>query len=156
MSRRSRAREIALQVLYQCDLNPEQPQEVEQRFLEARLNHNRQLIQFAKDLLVGVRKHQQTIDPLLQSTAQNWALHRMPATDRNILRIGAFEILYTDTPDRVAINEAIEMAKRYGTQNSAQFVNGLLDRLMHARPADVIKPVPQFRRNNRNSDRKKT
>ncbi len=56
----------------------------------------------------------------------------MAATDRNVLRLGAYEILFTDTPDRVAINEAIELSKRYGTANSAQFVNGILDRLMNA------------------------
>jgi len=54
----------------------------------------------------------------------------MAATDRNVLRLGAYEILFTDTPDRVVINEAIELAKRYGTNNSSQFVNGVLDRLM--------------------------
>lgn len=141
MSRRSRAREIALQVLYQSDLNPDQPEFVTQRFVESRLNGNRTLIRFADTLYTGVRKHQATIDSLLETTAQNWALQRMPATDRNILRIGAFEILYTETPDRVAINEAIEMAKRYGTQNSAHFVNGILDRLMHARPSHLVKPA---------------
>jgi N utilization substance protein B len=67
----------------------------------------------------------------------------MPVIDRNILRLGAYEILYSDTPDRVAINEAIELSKRYGTQQSAQFVNGMLDRLMHARPSHLAKPAPR-------------
>ncbi|MGD0518494.1 MAG: transcription antitermination factor NusB, partial [Thermoguttaceae bacterium] len=60
----------------------------------------------------------------------------MAATDRNILRLGAFEMLLTDTPDRVAIDEAVELAKRFGSAQSAQFVNGILDKLMHANKKD--------------------
>ena len=67
---------------------------------------------------------------MLQSRASNWSLERMAATDRNILRLAAFEILYTETPGRVVINEAVELAKRYGTGQSAQFVNGVLDGLL--------------------------
>lgn len=136
MSRRSRAREIVLQVLYQSDMNPDQPDDVRQRFIEARLNYDRQLVAFAVELLAGVRRHQSEIDRQLEMTAQNWKLSRMPTTDRNVLRLGAFEVLFTQTPDRVAINEAIELAKRYGTQNSAQFVNGILDRLMNNKPSN--------------------
>ncbi len=139
MSRRSRAREIVLQVLYQSDMNPDQPDDVRQRFIEARLNYDRQLIAFAVELLAGVRQHQSEIDRQLEMTAQNWKLSRMPTTDRNVLRLGAFEVLFTQTPDRVAINEAIELAKRYGTQNSAQFVNGILDRLMNNKPSSQAK-----------------
>ena len=67
---------------------------------------------------------------MLENTADNWALARMAATDRNVLRIGAFEIVYTSTPNRVAINEAVELAKRFGAAQSAQFVNGVLDRIL--------------------------
>jgi len=127
MSRRSRAR---LQVLYQDDLNADQPEDIRLRFINSRLNHDRVLIEFALQLLEGVRKHQAEVDERLEETARNWRLSRMAATDRNVLRLGAYEILFTDTPDRVVINEAIELAKRYGTNNSSQFVNGVLDRLM--------------------------
>lgn len=130
MSRRSRAREIVLQVLYQDDLNADQPEDVRLRFINSRLNHDRALIEFAQQLLKGVREHQEEVDARLEETARNWRLSRMAATDRNVLRLGAYEILFTDTPDRVVINEAIELAKRYGTNNSSQFVNGVLDRLM--------------------------
>jgi len=133
MSRRSRAREIVLQVLYQDDLNPDQPENIRIRFVNARLNHDRELIEFAETLLEGVRKHKEKVDEHLEETARNWRLSRMAATDRNVLRLGAYEILFTDTPNRVAINEAIELAKRYGTNNSSQFVNGVLDRLMNNR-----------------------
>ena len=131
MSRRSRAREIVLQVLYQNDLNPDQPDHISLRFIHARLNYDRELISFAETLLAGVRQHRVELDQHLEQTAQNWKLSRMPPTDRNVLRLGTYEIMFTETPDRVAINEAIELAKRYGTQNSAQFVNGILDRLMN-------------------------
>jgi N utilization substance protein B len=131
MSRRSRAREIVLQVLYQSDLNPDQPDEIRQRFVNARLNFDQKLAGFAEDLIHGVRQNLEALDAQLEQTAKNWKLSRMAATDRNVLRLGAYEVLFTETPDRVAINEAIELAKRYGTNNSAQFVNGILDRLMN-------------------------
>ena len=133
MSRRSRAREIALQLLYQEDLNADQAEDVRLRFLHGRLQHNRKLVEFANSLIAGVQQNRETIDRALELTAHNWKLSRMAATDRNVLRLAAFEILFGDTPDRVAVNEAIELAKRYGTNNSAQFVNGVLDRLMKSK-----------------------
>lgn len=141
MSRRSRAREIVLQVLYQDDLNSDQPEDVRLRFINSRLNYDRALIQFAEQLLSGVRAHQNAVDEKLEEIARNWRLSRMAATDRNVLRLGAYEILFSDTPDRVAINEAIELAKRYGTNNSSQFVNGVLDRLMSNKSAAQSKDV---------------
>ena len=73
----------------------------------------------------------------IEKTAVNWSLDRMPPTDRNVLRLGAYEILHTDTPDRVAIDEAIELAKSFGTAQSAAFVNGILDRVMHGGESGV-------------------
>lgn len=136
MSRRSRAREIVLQVLYQDDLNSSQPEDVRLRFINARLNQDRPLIEFAQDLLDGVRRQKEAVDQHLGEIAKNWKLSRMAATDRNVLRLGAYEILFTETPDRVVINESIELAKRYGTNNSSQFVNGVLDRLMNNKTRD--------------------
>jgi N utilization substance protein B len=143
MSRRSRAREIVLQVLYQDDLNTDQPEDIRLRFMNARLNQNRSLVEFAEDLLAGVRQNRDVVDQQLEEIARNWKLSRMAATDRNVLRLGAYEILFTETPDRVVINEAIELAKRYGTNNSSQFVNGVLDRLMNNRPPTKSGEVPQ-------------
>lgn len=131
MARRSRAREVALQVLYAVDLNPEQLKSQTDEFLASRLHDNIELIGFSSQLLVGVRRNQQQLDSELAARTQNWSLDRMAATDRNILRLAAFEILYTDTPGRVAINEALELAKRYGSSQSPQFVNGVLDRVLH-------------------------
>jgi transcription antitermination factor NusB len=88
------------------------------------------LIEFARSLVAGVRRNRGELDALLGQTADNWRIERMAATDRNVLRLGAFELLFTDIPGPVAINEAVELAKRYGTAQSAQFVNGILDKLL--------------------------
>jgi len=129
MSRRSRAREVALQVLYQEDLNPAQNPAVADQFLEHRLRAD-ELVEFARSLVAGVRRNRGELDERLRRIADNWSLERMAATDRNVLRLGAYEILYAETPDRVAINEAVELAKRFGAAQSAQFVNGILDRFL--------------------------
>jgi N utilization substance protein B len=131
MSRRSRAREIVLQVLYEDDLNPDRNPEAGDAFLCNRLLHEVELIDFARSLVAGVRKHKSEIDQLLVARADNWTMERMAVTDRNILRLGAYEMLYGGTPERVAINEAVELAKRYGGKQSPHFVNGVLDRFMH-------------------------
>jgi len=129
MSRRSRAREVALQVLYQDDLNPAMNPGTADEFLRSRLRYD-ELIEFARSLVAGVRRNRSELDSRLSRTAEHWSLERMATTDRNVLRLGAYEILYADTPDRVAINEAVELAKRFGTAQSAQFVNGILDRFL--------------------------
>ena len=89
------------------------------------------LVAFARELVAGVRRHRAEVDALLEQTAANWSLKRMAATDRNVLRLGAYELLHSDTPGRVAIDEAVELAKRFGSAQSAQFVNGILDKVMH-------------------------
>lgn len=129
MSRRSRAREVALQVLFQDDLNPGGNPAQADLFLRARLKAE-ELVAFAQSLVAGVRRNRGELDQLLDRTADHWSLGRMAATDRNVLRLGAYEILYSDTPARVAINEAVELAKRFGSGGSAQFVNGILDRFL--------------------------
>jgi transcription antitermination protein NusB len=95
-----------------------------------------ELVEFSRSLVAGVRSHGKELDKLIEQEAENWSLKRMAATDRNILRLGAFEMLHTETPARVAIDEAVELAKRFGTAQSAQFVNGILDKLMHMEKRD--------------------
>jgi N utilization substance protein B len=129
MTRRSRAREVALQVLYHDDLNPGHNPANDDRFVGARLTSD-ELAEFARSLVAGVRRNRPELDAMLSRTADNWSLERMAATDRNVLRLGAYEILFAETPDRVAINEAVELAKRFGSNQSAQFVNGILDRFL--------------------------
>ena len=129
MPRRNRAREVALQILFEDDVNPRGSAAALENFAAARLNAA-ELEEFALSLIQGVRRNQTELDNLLEETADNWSLQRMAATDRTVLRLGAYEILYTDTPVRVAINEAVELAKRFGSANSAPFVNGILDKLI--------------------------
>ena len=131
MSARSRARQVVLQLLYQDDLNPEIAATAITQFLRKELNRNASLMDFALSLLDGVREHRAELDQVLAGKAENWSLERMAAVDRNILRLGAYEILYAGTPGQVVINEAVELAKQFGAQQSAAFVNGILDRVMH-------------------------
>ncbi len=130
MTTRRRAREIVLQLLYEDDINPERDTELSRQFLYKRLHGNRPLVRFAQELFEGVLKNRWDLDKSLSSKAANWSLRRMAAIDRNILRMAAYEILHGATPGRVAINEAIEIAKRYGAKQSGQFVNGILDRVL--------------------------
>jgi N utilization substance protein B len=140
MARRSRSREVAFQVLYQDDLNPRNTPSVGEQFIEQRLPME-DLAGFARNLVAGVRRRRPEIDTHLEQTAANWSLKRMAATDRNVLRLGAYEILFSDTPGRVAIDEAVELAKRFGSAQSAQFVNGILDKVMHEKEKnDRVQP----------------
>jgi len=132
MTRRSRARQVAFQVLFQDDLNPRTNPAHADALLRRRLRMP-EMVEFARELVAGVRRNRPELDRLIDQTAEHWSLERISPTDRNILRLGAYEILHSDTPDPVAIDEAIELAKRFGTAQSAAFVNGILDRLMHER-----------------------
>ena len=130
MSTRRRAREIVLQLLYEDDLNECRNSEEARRFVRSRLQGRKALTEFACELLKGTLEHREAIDEKLADLATNWTLPRMPVVDRNVLRLGAYEILHAETPGRVAVNEAIVLAKRYGDTNSPRFVNGVLDRLL--------------------------
>ena len=144
MTRRTRGREIALQVLYQTEQNPGlSPAEV-RRFVERRLRGDKKLVEFAEGLVAGVQANQPRIDALISEAAENWRLDRMAAIDRNILRLGAYEMLFCpDVPTKVAINESLELAKRYSTAQSSRFVNGILDRLQAAvQPSVSTDPEP--------------
>ncbi len=143
MSRRSRAREVVMQLLYRDDLNGIGKADFDSQFLSTRLNRNPKLVEFADTLLQGVRQKIESIDEALESTTTNWRLSRMAATDRNIMRLAAWEILFGDTPPRVALNEAIEMSKRYGDEKSASFVNGVLDKLMQNAKQQAKDPTKQ-------------
>lgn len=132
MIRRTRGREIALQALYFLEQNSSVSPEGVHEFVCQRIREP-QLREFAERLVVGVREHRETIDGLISRVAENWSIERMAAIDRNILRLGVFELLHSpDVPIKVAITEALELAKRYSTAQSSRFVNGILDRLQTA------------------------
>src|SRR6516162_4772487 len=129
LTKRSRAREVALQLLYQRDFNRRVDRRVLERFVHDRLL-DPSLEPFSLALFDGVCSHLNELDRQLSDAAQNWRLARMAAVDRNVLRLGAYELLYTpETPPRVALDEAIELARRFGSADSPGFVNGVLDRL---------------------------
>ena len=87
-------------------------------------------VKFAQELVEGVRSHQTEIDELIEKHSHNWRLDRMSRIDRNVLRVGVFELKYRpDIPKKVSINEAVELGKNFGTEESSAFVNGLLDRV---------------------------
>jgi transcription antitermination protein NusB len=131
MTRRSRGREVALQVLYQVEQNPGVAPDEIRRFIQRRLLEDRKLCEFTEGLVDGVKEHQTRIDTMISQVAENWRLDRMAAIDRNILRLGAYEMLFRpEVPAKVAINEALELAKRYSTSQSSRFVNGILDRVL--------------------------
>ena len=141
MARRSKAREVALQLLFQHDQNGVPvPRPAITRFTRDRLS-DRELEDFALSLYDGVLKHRAGIDALLTTTAEKWRLSRMMPVDRNVLRMGAFELLHGDeqAATAVVIDEAIELARRFATLDSPSFVNGILDKIAQGRPALGVK-----------------
>lgn len=129
MTRRSRAREVALQLLFQRDHNPRVARLALEAFARDRLR-DPVLTTFCLGLYDGVLGQLTSIDQKLTDAAENWRLPRMAGVDRNVLRLGTYEMLAEPrTPPAAAINEAIELARRYGSADSPAFVNGILDRL---------------------------
>jgi len=139
VSRRSRAREVALQSLYRAEVGGAVDTRDRARFHKGRLR-SADLTAFADELVDGVGDHRAEIDSLLDAKSANWRVSRMAATDRAVLRIAVFEMLHTDTPGPVVVDEAIELARRYGSLDSPTFVAGILggilaDRDGRSRPA---------------------
>jgi transcription antitermination protein NusB len=147
MTRRSRGREVALQVLYQIEQNPGAPIREIGYFIKRRLLEDRKACDFTEGLIAGVKEHQAQIDVMISQVAENWRLDRMAAIDRNILRLGVYEMLFCpEIPAKVAINESIELAKRYSTAQSSRFVNGILDRVLqwhvHEQRSEQVGEIP--------------
>lgn len=138
MGSRRKAREVALQFLYQLDLHgAADPTSHEAEFW---LRHpvDADTRAFAESLVRGSKLQQDKIDQLLAQYAEHWDLDRMAVVDRNILRMGVYELLWQpEVPPKVAINEALEIAKKFGTIESSRFINGVLDRILreHRPPA---------------------
>jgi N utilization substance protein B len=131
---------VALQLLFQREHNPKIDRAALERFTQERIKEEA-IRKFCLFLYDGVVTNIAEIDPKISAAAENWRLARMPTVDRNILRLGAFELLFMqDTPAAVAYDEAIELARRYGTADSSAFINGVLDRL--AKEAGVRSPEP--------------
>jgi N utilization substance protein B len=128
--KRRKAREYALQILFQLDMRKEKPSATVLKHFWAEYNPDEEVKAFAEEIVKGTHKHITKINDLLHQCAKNWSLDRMAVVDRNVLRMAVYEILYRiDIPTSVTINEAIEIAKKYGTDDSGAFVNGILDRV---------------------------
>lgn len=128
--KRRQAREYALQILFQIDFTEKKLGRKELDEFWTDKKENREIRAFAEELVKGTLEKLKDIDALIEKLAENWILGRMAAVDRNILRFAAFEILYRkDIPSAVTINEALEIAKKYSSSESAPFLNGVLDRL---------------------------
>ena len=130
MGARRKARELALQMLYQFDLSANPPQQIVDTFEELQKSKPNTR-EFATKIFRGTVDHLSEIDDMIQAQAENWRLSRMAVVDRNIIRMSVYEFLHeTDTPKLVIIDEAIEIAKKFGTQKSSQFINGILDGIL--------------------------
>ncbi|HET9919620.1 MAG TPA: transcription antitermination factor NusB [Ktedonobacteraceae bacterium] len=123
---RRQARMIALQTLYEYDTAHHDLEEVLQRHVEER-HLQPKVVEYARELVMGVRDHLAEIDAHIQSAAREWPLHQMARIDKNILRLAIYEILFNNTvPAKAAINEAVELAKQFGSDTSSRFINGVL------------------------------
>ena len=128
MRKRTAARECALQLLYQWDLTKAVDDVLEQFWIDR--PETADVRTFAEQLLAGTLQQLPVIDEALQKYAENWELTRMAVVDRNILRLGTYELLFAeDIPAKVTINEAVELAKRFGDVDSSKFINGILDKI---------------------------
>jgi len=130
MRKRTLARNYALQFLYQIDITKEETNEALENFWKSQDDINDSVQEFANILIKGTLDKLETIDKLIAKRATNWQLKRMAVVDRNILRLATYELIHLkDIPPKVSINEAIELAKKYGDIESGKFVNGILDKI---------------------------
>jgi len=137
VKKRTRARELALQFLYQLDLRGDGMLDEAREFVAAE-ERDAETTRFALKLVLGAHENRASIDQMIQAVAQNWNISRMAVVDRNVLRLATYELVHCpDVPPKVAINEAIELGKRYSTQNSGAFINGILDKIMNRQPTSL-------------------
>ena len=143
MGSRRRSREMAVQVLYQMDVTQGDIAEALTTFCE-HFEAPESIRDFAVELVNGAHQHRAEIDGLISRFSEHWRLERMPTVDRNILRLASFELLYRpDIPAKVSINEAVDLGKKFGSEDSGSFVNGILDRIrLHLEETGRIEAPP--------------
>ena len=130
MRKRTQSRELALKALYQADIKNCPFSDVLSEFFLSEEIQNQEIRSFCQYLIDGVAQNLKSIDQLICEYATNWEFKRIAIIDRNILRLGIFELKYSsDIPPKVTINEAVELAKKYGDLDSSKFVNGILDQI---------------------------
>ncbi len=131
MGFRRQSRELALQMLYALDANPSvKPRDLLRIFREEQPEISDRVREFAELLVQGVHTERETIDAAIKARSKNWSLARMPRVDLNIMRLAAYELMFlAEIPKKVSINEAIEIARKFGDKDSPAFVNGILDEI---------------------------
>lgn len=137
MAARNKARKRAFQILFEAEQRGAKPTTVMADWIRLGRTDDRQppVTEYTRQLVEGYSAHAEHIDELLAGYAVGWTLDRMPAVDRNVLRLGAYELIWEDdVPDAVALDEAVQLAKEFSTDESPSFVNGLLGRLMELKP----------------------
>ena len=140
MRRRRKSREFALQALYQLNISKQDATALLAQFQEHFLPDG-EADEFLRRLVLGVLEHCKELDRLIERYSENWRLDRIDVIDRNILRMALFELLYCeDIPPKVTINEAIDLGKRYGSEDSGSFINGILDRIQNEIVRKPIEP----------------
>ena len=136
--KRTQSREIALKVLYQVDVSHDEPVNAIEEFFECNQEFPDDVKEFSNILILGTIEYLEAIDKKIVEFATNWELKRMAIVDRNILRLACFELIHLDDiPSKVTINEAVELAKKYGGIDSGKFTNGILDKI---NKTDIKKP----------------
>ena len=135
-AKRTKARERALQALYQIDVAAVGIDEALGRFWKSFEPVEREVRELAEALVRGVAEHRRAVDDAIEEASSNWRLDRMARVDRNVLRLAVYELLRTDVPVKVVINEGIELGKKFGSESSGAFVNGVLDKVAAGLPAE--------------------
>ena len=129
MGTRRKAREKALQMLFQLDFHNDDAEIICSTFWTGN-PVGQKVREFAEELVKGTCANRESIDRMISSTMENWTMNRLASVDKAILRLATYELIYmADIPSKVTINEAVEIAKNYGTEESGRFVNGILDRI---------------------------
>jgi transcription antitermination factor NusB len=129
MGKRRRARELAIQVLFHMEYNPGDPGESFDRVCES-FGPPKEVRAYSREVVMGVWENKADLDRLIRRSSKNWRVERMSRVDRNILRIAIYEVVYRkDVPPKVSIDEAVELGKTYGAEESGAFINGILDHI---------------------------
>ncbi|MFH2044545.1 MAG: transcription antitermination factor NusB [Pseudomonadota bacterium] len=140
MGSRRKSRELAMQVLFFMDKCHDNSEEVLENFRD-NFNPSEDILPFFYRLVRGVISSGSEIDTIIEQFSSNWKISRMSCVDRNIMRIAVFELVWcNDIPFKVSINEAIDVGKKYGTNESGPFINGILDSIRNAVETEIIKP----------------
>jgi N utilization substance protein B len=136
MGKRRKSREGTLQILFQLEFDDSDPDDVVNQFWEAK-KASREIKDYSSYLIKGITSHRNSIDRIIQSASEHWRLSRMAVVDRNILRMAVFELFYEEgLAPAIVINEAIEVAKKFSSDQAAQFINGILDGLRRLSDAE--------------------